>query len=101
MSKKKNRLKNDLQALGIDIENIPFSGDPQKLPSARESFAMLRHYAKRKGYKSAWALVQHKSIFGSWPARRWHSDPLIIPNFAVLGYIQAAARNYHLQKESV
>ncbi len=94
VGKKKNRIRKELSALGIDVDNIEYSCESDKLPTKRISFAMLRHFAKSKGYRSGWAMAQFKTIYLEWPNRKWNSDPLIIPNSALKEYIYASACAY-------
>ena len=99
VGKKKNRLKRELESLGIDINNIEYSCDSDKLPTKRISFGMLRHFAKQKGYKGGWAMAQYRTIYSEWPVRKWNSDPLIVPNSALKEYIFASARAYQGDKK--
>ena len=94
VGKKKNRIKKEMESLGIDVDNLQYSCEEDSLPTKRISFGMLRHFAKRKSYKSGWAIAQYKNIFGSFPVRSWNSDPLIIPNSALKEYVYASARAY-------
>lgn len=99
VGKKRNRIRNELQSLGIDIENLQYTCDPNKIPTAREGYAMLRHYAKKKKYKSNWAMAQHRNIYGDWPSRTWNSDPLMVPNPALLEYVYAAASAWRQERD--
>lgn len=95
VGKKKNRIKKELSALGIDVDNVEYICNSDKLPTERISFSMLRHYAKSKSYKPGWAMAQFKTIYMKWPNRKWNSDPLIIPNNALKSYIYASAKSHY------
>jgi len=94
VGKKKSKLINELESLGIDISNIKYSCEEDKLPTKRIAFGMLRHFAKNKGYKNGWAMAQFRNIYSEWPVRKWNADPMIVPNTALKEYVYASARAY-------
>ena len=97
--KKNYGVRDELLALGVDVNNLECSIDPDQLPEPRIGFGMLRHFAKRKSYKTGWALAQYRNIYETFPPREWNSDPLIVPNRRLMSYVYAAAEAWRKDQE--
>lgn len=89
--------KRDVAAVDADLVRIGKSMVerlPEGWPSHEQTYRMLIHYGRMKGYKNGWAAMKFKQMTEVFPPHHWNDFAGVQPSGRVLNWITKQQQNY-------